>query len=60
MMVAINAARPFARVADRCLPRPIASMNTGSVVRISAALRPEYTRSVSATNPETIDESLIA
>ena len=54
------AASPFERVGERCFASPIASMYFGSVARISAAERPEYTRSSSAISPDTIAESLVA
>ena len=40
-IVCNTAARPFERVGERCLARPIASMKRGSVARISLADRPE-------------------
>jgi len=41
LIAASIAANPFERVGDKCLASPIASMNVGSVARISEADRPE-------------------
>src|SRR6185312_1334031 len=54
------AARPLARVGDKCLARPMVAMNSGEVARISSAGRSEYTRRIRASRPETIAESLAA
>ena len=51
------AAMPLPRLVDSASSKPRSLRNTGSVATISAGARPEYTRSSSATRPETMAAS---
>jgi len=51
------AATPFPRLVESAAISPSSFRNPADVAKISAAGRPEYTRSTSATNPDTIAAS---